>query len=402
MSDNSKLKQKLDVISYAVAGVLSLVILSLPSLLSGDGSKNLTKVQGQMNKLSQKIKDANTTPIEETPQWASELRTMWAVTSSVETASWITENKPASLRLWNDVPAPVAVHEPGGVVSIELVRDAEKKSSSLRVTGKLSSKNQHVEIEEIVFERKAGEEEFKTVEGFEEVKDFVYEDTDILPGQVYSYRFSSTAVPAQVAEGLPSPILAPTAENKSSNELATEVAVPLDLVIKVSRYVDEQIEPRLIGQIMYWDYAKGAKVTLKSRTPEDAWGKAYAFGEDHKGKPRFSVRRIVPEKDSKYHGVTIDDHLTGKRHVFKKETKDLPSIESWMAVEAAFEVPDKPEEEEEPKKGTAAKPGAKPSAKKPAAKPASTENKKASGSKAKPATEAPKKSSGGRKRPKFE
>ena len=144
----------------------------------------------------------------------------------------------------------MAVHEPGGVVSIELVRDAEKKSSSLRVTGKLSSKNQHVEIEEIVFERKAGEEEFKAVEGFEEVKDFVYEDTDILPGQVYSYRFSSTAVPAQVAEGLPSPILAPTAENKSSNELATEVAVPLDLVIKVSRYVDEQIEPRLIGQIL--------------------------------------------------------------------------------------------------------------------------------------------------------
>ena len=34
----------------------------------------------------------------------------------------------------------------------------------------------------------------------------------------------------------------------------------MDLALKVSRYVDEQIEPKLLGQITYWDYSKGAKV----------------------------------------------------------------------------------------------------------------------------------------------
>jgi hypothetical protein len=251
-------------------------------------------------------------------------------------------------------------------------------------------------------ERKAGEEEFKAIEGFEEVNDFVYEDADIQPGKIYSYRFSTMAVPGQVQEGLPAPILAATAASRSSNELATEFAVPMDLALKVSRYVDEQIEPKLLGQITYWDYAKGAKVTMKSRTPEEAWGKGDTFGEAHKGKPRFGIRRIVPEKDSKYHGVTIDDHLTGKRLVFKKERKDLPSIESWDTVEAAFEVPDKPEETEEPKKGASARPSKKPAVKKPVAKPASAENKKTSGSKAKPASETPKKSPSGRRRTKFE
>ncbi len=47
-----------------------------------------------------------------------------------EKAVWVTENKPASLRLWNDVPPPVAVHEPGGVISIELVRDAQNPSET--------------------------------------------------------------------------------------------------------------------------------------------------------------------------------------------------------------------------------------------------------------------------------
>ena len=171
MSDNSQLKQKLDVISYVVAGILSLVLLAIPSFVSSTASETEDSVKKQLKKLKQKVNDANTTLIEETPQWSSELRSMWAVNSSVEKASWITENKPASLRLWNDVPAPVAVHEPGGGVSIELVREAATKSSSLRITGKLSSKNQHVEIEKIILERKAGEEEFKAIEGFEEVSD---------------------------------------------------------------------------------------------------------------------------------------------------------------------------------------------------------------------------------------
>lgn len=404
MSDNSQLKQKLDVISYVVAGILSLVLLAIPSFVSSSASETEASVKSQLKKLKKKVKDANTTPIEETPQWSSELRAMWTVNSSVEKASWITENKPASLRLWNDVPAPVAVHEPGGVVSIELVRDGETKSSSLRVTGKLSSKNQHVEIEKIILERKAGEEEFKAIEGFEEVNDFVYEDADIQPGKIYSYRFSTVAVPGQVQEGLPAPILAATAASRSSNELATEFAVPMDLVIKVSRYVyvDERIEPKLLGQITYWDYVKGAKVTMKSRTPEEAWGKGDTFGGAHEGKSRFGIRRIVPEKESKYHGVTIDDHLTGKRLVFKKESKALPSIESWDTVEAAFEVPDKPEETEEPKKTAPSRSSKKPAVKKPVAKPVSAENKKASGSKAKPTRETPKKSPSGRKRTKFE
>ena len=84
MSDNSQLKQKLDVISYVVAGILSLALLAIPSLVSSTASETEDSVKKQLKKLKQKVNDANTTLIEETPQWSSELRAMWAVNSSVE------------------------------------------------------------------------------------------------------------------------------------------------------------------------------------------------------------------------------------------------------------------------------------------------------------------------------
>ena len=405
MADSSKIKQKLDIVSYAVAAVLVVAALALPSFVSSAGSATREEVRKQLLELGTKVREANEYPSPETPQWSSEVSALWSVSSSGERASWVTENKPASLRLWNDIPAAVAAHASGGVVSIELVRDSQKKSPMLRVTGKLSSKNQHIEVEQIVLEKKTGAGEFKAVEDFESVEDFIYEDTDVLPGQTYGYRFVSSAVPAQVADGLPSPILDAAAMTMSSNELLTENPVPLDLVVKVGSYADEQLEPKLLGQILYWDYSAAKKVTLRTRGPDGAWGKGFAFGEDHNGKPRFGIRTIVPEK-VKSHGVTIDDHLTGKKIVFKKETTSLPSIDSWDTVESAFEVPDKPEEPEEPgkigaAKGTA-KGAAKPSAKKPVAKPASTEKTVTSGKKPKPAGETPKKRPGGRKRPGFE
>ena len=369
MADSSKIKQKLDIVSYAVAAVLVVAAFALPSFVSSAGSATREEVRKQLLELGTKVREANEYPSPETPQWSSEVSALWSVSSSGERASWVTENKPASLRLWNDIPAAVAAHASGGVVSIELVRDSQKKSPMLRVTGKLSSKNQHIEVEQIVLEKKTGAGEFKAVEDFESVEDFIYEDTDVLPGQTYGYRFVSSAVPAQVADGLPSPILDAAAMTMSSNELLTENPVPL------------------------------------TRGPDGAWGKGFAFGEDHNGKPRFGIRTIVPEK-VKSHGVTIDDHLTGKKIVFKKETTSLPSVDSWDTVESAFEVPDKPEEPEEPgkigaAKGTA-KGAAKPSAKKPVAKPASTEKTVTSGKKPKPAGETPKKRPGGRKRPGFE
>ena len=405
MADSSKIKQKLDIVSYAVAAVLVVAALALPSFVSSAGSATREEVSKRLEKLGEKVAEANRDSAPEPPQWSSEVSALWSVSSSGERASWVTENKPASLRLWNDIPAAVAAHASGGVVSIELVRDSQKKSPMLRVTGKLSSKNQHIEVEQIVLEKKTGAGEFKAVEDFESVEDFIYEDTDVLRGQTYGYRFVSSAVPAQGADGLPSPILDAAAMTMSSNELLTENPVPLDLVVKVGSYADEQLEATLLGQILYWDYSAAKKVTLRTRGPDGAWGKGFAFGEDHNGKPRFGIRTIVPEK-VKSHGVTIDDHLTGKKIVFKKETTSLPSVDSWDTVESAFEVPDKPEEPEEPgkigaAKGTA-KGAAKPSAKKPVAKPASTEKTVTSGKKPKPAGETPKKRPGGRKRPGFE
>ena len=401
MANSSKIKQKLDIVSYAVAAVLAVSVLALPSFLSSTGSSTQEKLTDEIKKLDAKVAEANRDPAPEAPQWSSEVSSLWSVSSSGERASWVTENKPASLRLWNDIPAAVAAHAPGGGVSIELVRDSQKKGPMLRVTGKLSSKNQHIEVEQIVLEKKTGDGEFKAVEGFESVEDFVYEDTDVLPGKTYGYRFVSSAIPAQVADGLPSPILDAAARTMSSNELLIENPVPMDLVVKVGSYVDVQLAPKLLGQILYWDYSEAKKVTLRTRGPDGAWGKGFAFGEDHNGKPRFGIRTIVPEK-VKSHGVTIDDHLTGKKIVFKKETTSLPSVDSWDTVESAFEVPDKPEEPEEPGKTGAAKGTAKPGTKKPVAKPASTEKPVTSGKKPKPAGETPKKRPGGRKRPGFE
>lgn len=417
MAESKDLKQKLDVISYVAAGILSLGVLAFPMLQSGDASLSADNIQKKLKPgIDEEMETADKKSAPLVPQWASELEVLWEVPGvGDEKAVWVTENRPASLRLWNDVPPPVAVHEPGGVVSIELVRDSQKKKPFLRVSGKVSSKNQHIEIEELVLEKKVGDGEFKVVDGFSAIADFVYEDTDIVSGQNYGYRFVSNAVPAGVAEGLPSPILNANARSRSSNELVTEVPVPLDLTVKVRGYTDELSDhPKLVGQIIYWDYSKAEKVIKKNRTMTEEWKKGYVFGENHEGNPRYSIRSIVPEETSRLHGVTINDNLAGKKIVFKKEAQAPPSVDSWEPVVSEFEVPEKPPEPEEKggKTGTAkrgGKPGTKPAGKpagkpvvrKPAGKPASAEKKGTSGSKAKPATGKPKKP-GGRKRAGFE
>lgn len=416
MAESSDLKQKLDVISYVAAGILSLGVLALPMLRSGDASVSAEKIQQKLQPgLREEMDKADQQSTPPAPEWANELEVLWDVPGAgEEKAVWVTENKPASLRLWNDVPPPVAVHEPGGVISIELVRDAQKKKPFLKVSGKVSAKNQHIEIEELVLEKKTGDGEFEVVEGFSAVTDFVYEDTDIVSGQNYGYRFVSNAVPAGVAEGLPEPILNAAARSKSSNELSTEVPVPLDLTVKVRGYLDELSDsPKLVGQIIYWDYSKAQKVVKKNRTMTEEWIKGFVFGEDHKGKPRYSIRSIVPEESSRLHGVTINDNLAGTKIVFKKEAQDPPAVDSWDPVVSEFEVPEKPPEPEAGAKPTTAKRGgkagskptgkaaAKPVVKKPATKPASASKEGTSGSKAKPASGKPKKS-GGRKRAGFE
>ncbi len=416
MAESKDLKQKLDVISYVAAGILSLGVLALPMLNSGKASGQAENILQKLQPgLKEEMEKADQHPIPPAPQWAGELAVLWEVPGTgEEKAAWVTENKPASLRLWNDVPPPVAVHEAGGVVSIELVRDAQKKKSFLRVSGKVSSKNQHIEVEELVLEKKVGDGEFQVVEGFSAVTDFVFEDTDIVSGQNYGYRFASNAVPAGVAEGLPEPILNADARSRVSNELVTEAPVPLDLTVKVRGYTDELSDhPKLVGLITYWDYSKAQKVVKKNRAMTEEWKKGYVFGEDHEGKPRYSIRSIVPEESSRLHGVTINDNLAGKKIVFKKESQDPPSVDSWEPVVSEFEVPEKPPE---PEAGTkpvttkrggkagakpAGKPAVKPVVKKPSAKPASAEKEGTSGSKAKPAAGKPKKS-GGRKRAGFE
>ena len=187
MAESTDLKQKLDVISYVAAGILSLGVLALPILRSGDASVSAEKIQQKLQPgLREEMNKADQQSTPPPPQWAGELEVLWDVPGAgEEKAVWVTENKPASLRLWNDVPPPVAVHEPGGVISIELVRDAQKKKPFLKVSGKVSSKNQHIEIEELVLEKKVGDGEFEAVEGFSAVTDFVYEDTDIVSGQNY-------------------------------------------------------------------------------------------------------------------------------------------------------------------------------------------------------------------------
>ena len=48
MAESSDLKQKLDVISYVAAGILSLGVLALPMLRSGDASVSAEKIQQKL------------------------------------------------------------------------------------------------------------------------------------------------------------------------------------------------------------------------------------------------------------------------------------------------------------------------------------------------------------------
>jgi hypothetical protein len=363
MADTTALKKNVDKIAYAVGAVLAIAILSLPFLLGAGVKRSTAKVIDRTEELRDVKRKVGKVIPDPIAFKAAEIDELWNVSRDDKAPAWYTEIKPAVLRVYSEAPDVQVVHNPPGIVSIELVRDGEKRRPYLRVTGKVSSKNEYMKIDRVVLERKVDQGDWEAVPGFAEAGDFTYEDRAVEPGKLYAYRVTSYAEPVLGPNGRLAKIEA-AARSRTSNELATTEPVPWDLAVQIRAMTDTSKESVLWfqGRIEYWDYRQNkkvlAKLPLQAQSP--AWTENTAFGEEINGRPpRFLIKRIRPEAE--FQEVQIEDRLLrGEPHKFRVSDKLVRKVDSWPAVTFDFEPPPAPETSEA---GAASKPAAKTPAK---------------------------------------
>ena len=331
MADSTQMKKNIDKVSYGVAGGLSVILLALPFLLGGAVKESTAKVEKRTDELKdRKSKESVGLEVGELKFSQNELADLWLVSGDSAQPVWRTQRRPAVVRIYSTEPPKEGVHGAPCLTSVELVRNPESRKPLLRVTGEIGE-IAYTEVDKVVLERKVGEEgEWAEVPGFAEAGNFSYDDKDVGHGKSYTYRCTSFA--RAVATNGETSNLKPEDVEKVSNELSTASAIPFDLAMRITNFGDlsQDLTPRYRGIMQVWDYAEGKKKPYREAVASKGWERGFEFGANlDDGKPRYKVRRIVPEDSV----VTIDDRLTGTNEKFtQKGTRALRPIDSWDIV----------------------------------------------------------------------
>ena len=141
--------------------------------------------------------DQNGPEIDPVPPIERVLEEQWKVglrkDADGKAGKWVAYRVPVLVRETPEVEKVPAVHEPGHVASIELVRDPEKKRPTLRITGVMNSENANCDIVEVELFRSEDDGDPQAVPGFSAKSDFVFVDDTVERGKTYSYFFVSKA-----------------------------------------------------------------------------------------------------------------------------------------------------------------------------------------------------------------
>ena len=344
MAENEGLKRNLDKISYGVAIVLAIGIIALPLVFGNSTGKLVEDTREEVTQLRGRIESNDNAPLQDVPSWNEELSKSWDVPTADEAAEWVAYVQPAVVKKYDTTPPPVGMHEPGAITQIEVLRDAEKKKAYLRVMGKLSTSNAHVEISRIDLERKEDDKDWVLVPDFAETTDFTYDDHDVEAGKLYAYRFTSTAEPVKVEAGAKQPE-PPANRQQQSLELVVSDVVPneVSFILRGAGFVTD-IDPKVHGELKFWDYENDKVKTLRSNAAQP-WISKFGFGGKlENGKNRFEIYRILPETQQ----VQIRDLSTtpSTKIMFDTKNKKHRPVGLWTPATQALPEEAAAEEEE--------------------------------------------------------
>lgn len=325
MADKN-LVQHIDKISYAVAGVVGLVLLVLPVVSGGNLAETRRSLNEAVDDLKKKKQEQEfpTLPVR---GLKAEIQEQWKPGSGGESQTWITGAAPCLLKRAKSVQQRAATHSPGTITEISAHRDSDKKQVYLIVKGAMGADNEFVTIDSVRLSRREGAAgSFRPVGTFK--GDFEFKDFGVKAGETYSYMFTSIASRDSSA---PRNILPPDVVEQESAELATP-AIPYDFSVNLRQtFRAEELgeRPTIMADFSYWDYAsnKEAGKGLGRYREKDVRGGRYQIG------------LVDPSKRM----IEVKDGLRRTKHFIT--TKDEAySLELWPPVIAVVE--DEPAEDE--------------------------------------------------------
>ena len=318
MADKN-LVQHIDKISYAVAGVVGLVLLVLPVVSGGNLAETRIDLNEAVDDLAtrKQVQDFPALPVR---GLKAEIQEQWKPGFGGESQTWITGAAPCLLKRAKSVQQRAATHSPGTITEISAHRDSDKKQVYLIVKGAMGAENEFVTIDSVRLSRREGAAgPFRLVGTFK--GDFEYKDFRVKAGEMYSYMFTSIASRDSTA---PSNILPPEVADQESAELATP-AIPYDFSVKVRQtFPGEELgeRPTVMADFKYWDYGKDALVpkSLARFTEKDV--------EDN----RYMIFTVDPSKRS----ILVKDGLRRTKHTITSKDDPFP-VELWPPVSAVVE-----------------------------------------------------------------
>lgn len=308
--DAKNLGQQIDKISYSLAGVLGVALLALPFVAAVGMNSQTDELHTEIRSLTRKVEDQVEPSVSQ--RWiGTEVRRQWEPGASPPRRwEWITERRPALLKVNVEVEQIPAVHEPGTVDSITMDRDPETKRPYLAVSGSLGAGNEHVEITDVKLFRRVNEGNFVRVRKFEFTSgesSFQYVDAEANePGKIYSYRVASVA---KLADDAPENVQPPVEREQESDVLGPTEPLPYDFSLQLSVFHPPQngAPPEYNSTFGYWDYDVAEAGTARERLKD-----GLVLRE------RFRIRRVERGK------VTVKDLSFRTGGIYEIEIGDDP------------------------------------------------------------------------------
>ena len=314
MADKN-LAQNIDKISYGVAAVLALALLALPFLSGGDLDEKRDGLTSAIRTFVEKAEER--VPDNPVAELEGILEKQWDPARSSVSPTWLTERAPALSKVVRAVQRVPAVHGRGVITEVACSRDAEKQQSYVVVTGAMAEGNANVLIEEVRLYRKTGEDgEFVRLD-LEADGDFEYQDFDVEPGKVYTYKFVSKA--SRDPNAGPE-VLDPESATQESTEVGPTPPVPYDFSFKVGQIIAAKPgePPKVIAQFRYYDYDSQQIEIMRTTFPEKQ-----IIGAGM----RYKINRV----DDGQRTVEILDKIRRARYRLSRKDEVFP-VDCWESL----------------------------------------------------------------------
>ncbi len=312
----------LDKIAYGVAGLVGLIVLSIPLLFSGEDRSNT--VLSRLEDLKSKAEDQPRKLPKLDPLPLSKIaEDQWTAGPSLTLdPDWSTEREQIFLKKIKKGINQLAVHDACVLAEITCQRDPAKRAVYLQVKGAPSPKNEHVVIKKVELLRKEGDGEFAPVATLTPSSELVHKDETVAAGKTYTYKLRTTAVKDPKA---PDNVTFDEKEAvKESEPLGPTKEVPYEFSLHQIQ-INNPEEPKFFARLIYWDYKKG-----------EAAGGQLGKLEEFKEKDFFAEARyrffLVLPGDGKEGKVVVQEVVTNEKDTITTAQKNPRPVAAWKPL----------------------------------------------------------------------